>query len=114
MRNFDNERITRGVRHTIPNIIQHEVWKHWERVINPDKDSVVEVSLTPHLFMRKAQRIAIKQIKGVSVVPTNQAVTASLIITYFDGEATMLLYEEAEEVFGHLLAESLADKQNLV
>lgn len=107
MRIFENQNITRGVKQSIPNIIQHEIWEHWESVTKPGEDSVVEVSLLPHLFNHKAERIAIRRPRRVRVVHTNEIVTAELIITYFDGVATMLLRGEAEKIFGDLLTEYL-------
>lgn len=112
VRVFDNERISRGVRQTIPNIVQYEVWQHWESLTKPNEDSVMAVSLSPNMFNRRSQKICIKPAKKVKTFPTTQTVTAELIITYFDGEATMHLREEAEKIFGHLLEESLADEEN--
>ena len=113
MRNFENQNITRGVKQSIPNIVQYETWQHWESMTKPDVDSVSEVNLTPHLFNSKAQRIAIKQAKKVRVVQTSEVVTADLIVTYFDGEATMMLRSEAEEIFGQLLPEYLDEQKSL-
>ena len=72
---------------------------------------MVEISLTPHLFMKKSQKISYKQAKKVRVMPSSEVVTADLIVTYFDGEATLMLRSEAEEIFGQLLPEYLEDQK---
>jgi len=111
VRKFNLEQVSRGVRRTVPNIVQCEIWRHWESLTKPDEDSVAEISLTPHLFMKKSQKISYKQAKKVRVMPSSEVVTADLIVTYFDGEATLMLRSEAEEIFGQLLPEYLEDQK---
>lgn len=111
VRKFKLEQVSRGVRQTVPNITQCEIWRHWEGLTKPGEDSVAEISLTPNLFMKKSQKISYKQAKKVRTVPSSEVVTAELIITYFEGEATLMLRSEAEVIFGQLLPEYLEDQK---
>ena len=51
------ENVSRGVRDSIPNILQIEIWKHWEKIINTKRDSVIHVKLQKHKIMDGTQRI---------------------------------------------------------
>ncbi len=111
MRKFDLERVSRGVRQNVPNILQCEVWKHWESVTKPDTDSVAVIELSPHVLRAGMEKIVINPPKKVFGLRTAETVEADLIVTYFDKEATMMLRSEAEEIFGHLLPEYLEEQK---
>lgn len=102
------ENVTRGVRESIPNIIQIEIWKNWEKVVDIKRDSVIHVKLQKHKVMDATQRIVYSEgfHKSVKNVRTEFAVdNVELVITYFDGEATLLLLDEAYQIFGDLITE---------
>lgn|GEM_PF-2412545 len=111
MRKFNKQQVSRGVRQTVPNIIQCEVWRRWESVTKPDADSVAVIELAPHVLRTGMQKIVINPPKKVFSLRTVQTVEADLIITYFDGEATLMLRREAEEIFGHFLPEYLEEQK---
>ncbi len=95
--------VSRGVRKVVPNIAAIEVWHVWEKLADPTKDDVYFAELAPHRFSKNTQRIAFPKNKKVVGFRTINPVEAQLVITCFDGEATMMLREEADEIFGENL-----------
>lgn len=95
--------VTRGTRQRVPNIIANEVWRIWRKKADPLRNPVSFVRLSQHRLLEHTQSIVFIK-ENVSAVFRTAAITEEdLVIVCLDGEATMLLLEEAESIFGENL-----------
>ncbi len=98
---------SRGVRAKISPIIWNEVWNVWEKYADLEHDSVEVVKMQKHVWVFGAtfQGMQFVQLRKNITFRTCFATIEDLVITYFDGEALMMLYSEALEIFGDRIRE---------
>ena len=95
--------VTRGTRQRVPDIIANEVWRIWRKKADPSRNPVSFVRLSQHRLLEHTQSIVFIK-ENVSAIFRTAAITEDdLVIVCLDGEATMLLLEEAELIFGENL-----------
>lgn len=100
--------VTRGVRETVHNLVQGEIWNSWEQV--KESQGATEacmsvVELRTDELPPKKQHIIFAGTSWVFHMPTNVGTNATLVIASLGDEEVLMLQEEAKHVFGEITKE---------
>ncbi len=99
--------ISRGVRAKVSPLVYNEVWNVWEKYADLEHDSVEVVKMQKCVWITGTtfQGVRFVQLRKDITFRTCFATVEDLVITYFDGEAIMMLYSEALDIFGDMIRE---------
>lgn len=107
-KNCIKRNVSRGVRETVHNLVQGEIWNSWEQVRESQgapEDCMSFVELRTDKLTPKKQHIIFAGTSWVFHMSTNVGTNVTLVIVSLDNEEVLMLQEEAKQVFGQLVKE---------